>query len=182
MLAQQVAKVYGHALFDLAKEANLLDKAWEQFDSLAEYLKKDSAFLDFMAAPQILDSHKTDLIKKVFGSHLEKPFLNFLMILTEKHRINFLSEIIDEFDRLVRAEKGVVRATCITTAPLTEDERKQMIKQLIKKTSFKIELEEKIDKSIIGGVILILHNQIIDDSIRYHLGLLKNRLMRVKVH
>ncbi len=182
MLAQQVAKVYGHALFDLAQERNLIDTAWEEFNSLAEYLKQDRAFLNFMTAPQALRSHKTDLIKKVFGGRFEKPFLDFLMILTEKHRINFLAEIIDEFDRLVRAEKGIVRAVCITTAPLTEEERMQMIDRLVKKTSLKIELEEKIDKSIIGGVILILHNQIIDGSIKYHLGLLRNRLMRVKVH
>jgi len=182
MLAQQVAKVYGHALFNLAREENLLDRAWEQFDSLAKYLKIDSTFLDFMTAPQVPDRHKVDLITRTFGSRLEKPFLDFLMVLTDKHRIHFLSEIIDEFDRLVRAEKGIARATCITTAPLTQEERKLMIDRLSAKTSLKIELEEKIDPSIIGGAIVILHNQIIDASIKYQLGLLRNRLMEVKVH
>jgi F-type H+-transporting ATPase subunit delta len=182
MLAQQVAKKYSHALFDLAKEKKLLDKAWDQFNALAVYLKKDSTFLDFMSAPQVLEKHKIDLLKKVFQSRLEKPFLDFLFVVTDKHRINFLPEIIDEFDRLVRAERGISRATCITTISLSDSERKSLIEQLAKKTSMKIELEEKIDKSIIGGMIVILQNQIIDGSVKYHLSLLRNKLMRVKVH
>jgi F-type H+-transporting ATPase subunit delta len=182
MLAQQVAKKYGRALFDLAKEKNLLDRAWEQFNALAEYLKKDNAFLDFMTAPQVLDDHKIRLLKNVFGSRLEKPFLDFLLVITDKHRINFLPEIIEEFDRLVRAERGIAKASCITAIALSDDERKNLIARLSKKTSLKIELEEKIDKTIIGGMIVILQNQIIDGSIRYQLSLLKNKLMRVKVH
>jgi F-type H+-transporting ATPase subunit delta len=182
MLAEQVAGRYATALFQLAREAGLLDHAWEQLNALADYLKKDKTFINFMAAPQITDEKKLDLIKKVFESRLDKPFYNFLLVLTDKHRINYLPNIIEEFDRLVRIERGIVKAVCITTFPLSEAEREKLLIKLAQKTSLKIELEEKIDKSIIGGIVVMLHNKIIDGSIKYNLSLLRNRLMKTKVH
>ncbi len=182
MFAQQVAKKYSHALFELAREKNLVDKAWEQFNSLAEYLKKDDTLLNFLAAPQVADQKKHALVEKVFSERLEKPFYAFLVFLVRKRRINFLPEIIEAFDYLVRTEKKLARAACISAVPLTEEERRNVIERLQKKTSLKIELEEKIDKSIVGGMIIMLHNQIIDGSIRHGLNELKNRLMKVKVH
>ena len=182
MLAQQVAKKYSVALFSLAAEKGILDTAWEQFGLLGEYLKADDTFLDFMSAPQIPDQQKEDLVTKAFSGKLENSFFNFLMVLIRKRRVGFLPEIIDELDRQIRAEKGISRATCITVNPITDNERQQLIEKLAQKTSLKIELEEKIDKSILGGMIIILHNQIIDGSVRFALDQLKNRLMKVKVH
>jgi len=182
MIAQQVAKRYSSALFDLAREQNLLDQAWQQFKTLRGYLEKDKTFLDFMSAPQVPDEDKNNLIKKVFSSSLEKPLYNFMLFLAVKRRITFLPEIIDEFDRLVKAHKGIAKATCITVSKISDSERQKLIEQLKQKMSLEIELEEKLDKSILGGMIVILHNQIIDGSVSHGLEELKNRLMKVKVH
>jgi ATP synthase F1 delta subunit len=182
MLAQQVAKKYSGALLELAQEHNILDRAWTEFKAIGEFLKKDRTFLDFMSAPQVPGEAKDRLITKVFSTRLEKPLFNFILFLARKRRISFLPDIIVEFDRLVKAEKGIIRATCITTAKIPEAERQRLIEKLTKKTSLKVELDEKIDKSIIGGMIVILHNKIIDGSLRHGLDQLKNRLMKVRVH
>ncbi len=182
MLAQQIGKRYAAALFELAREKGLLDKAWEEFNALAEYFRKDHTFIDFISAPQISGDDKAALIKRVFQDRMEKPFYDFIRFLTEKHRIRYLPEIIDEFDRLVRAERGIVRVTCLTTFPISPKARQLLLEQLTAKTRFKIELEEKIDKSIIGGMVIMLHDRIIDGSLRFALSQLKNRLMKVKVH
>ncbi|UCD17854.1 MAG: ATP synthase F1 subunit delta [Candidatus Zixiibacteriota bacterium] len=182
MIAQQVAKKYSSALFDLARERNLIDQAWDQLTTLAEYLRKDRTFLDFMSAPQVPDEDKFKLVTKVFADRLEKSVYNFLQFLVTKRRLKFLPEIIDEFDRLVRADKGIARATCITALRITDAERENLKRMLAARTSLEIELEEKIDESIIGGMIVILYDQIIDGSIRYGLDQLRNRLMKVKVH
>ncbi len=182
MLAQQIAAKYGRALFELARERNLIDVAWEQFNVLSEYIGKDRTFMDFMAAPQIPDAQKHELMTKVFAERLAHPFFEFLLVLVDKHRMKFLPEIIEEFDRLVRIERGIISAVCITTAPISPEEREKLIERLARKSGLKIELEERIDESIVGGMIVIFQNQIIDGSIRYALSLLRNRLMKTKVH
>ncbi|MEW5923987.1 MAG: ATP synthase F1 subunit delta [Candidatus Zixiibacteriota bacterium] len=182
MLAQQVAKKYSTALFELARERNLLDTAWEQFDALAGYLKKDRTLLDFMEAPQVSDEKKLALIEKAFANRLDKPFYDFLLVLVDKRRFKFIPDIIEHFDNLVREEKSIARAICISAVPLTDAERNKLVQNLQKKTSLKIELEEKVDKTILGGMVVMLRNQIIDGSIRHSLDLLRNRLLKVKVH
>lgn len=182
MLAQQVAKKYSRALLEITKDKNLLDTAWDQLGSLLEYLKKDKTFLNFMAAPQVSDQKKAALVEKAFVDKLERPFYDFILVLVKKRRINFLPQIIEEFDRLCRAEKGIAKATCITATPLTDDERREVIERLAQKTSLKIELEEKRDELVIGGMIVMLRGQIMDGSIRYGLDQLRNRLMKVRVH
>ena len=182
MLAQQVAKKYSVALFELAREKSLIDIAWDQFNALAEFLRKDETFLDFMEAPQISDRDKMALVKKVFESRLERPFYDFLLFLVRKRRIRFLPEIVEYFDNLVREDKGLARATCISAMPITEAERREIISRLERKTSLKIELDERVDKSLIGGMVVMVKEQIIDGSIRHGLDLLRNRLLKVKVH
>jgi F-type H+-transporting ATPase subunit delta len=182
MLAQQVAKKYSAALFELARERNLIDIAWEQFNSLAEFLRRDETFLNFMEAPQISEQKKMALIEKVFENRLERPFYDFLLVLVGKRRIRFLPEIVEYFDNLVREDKGIARAICISAVPISDAERKEVIARLQRKTSLKIELEEKVDESLIGGMVVMFREQIIDGSIRHGLDLLRNRLLKVKVH
>jgi F-type H+-transporting ATPase subunit delta len=182
MFAQQVAKKYSTALFELATEQNKIDSIWDQFNSLGELVRKDRTFLNFMAAPQISDAKKETLIKNTFSERLEKSLYNFLTFLARKRRIKYLPDIVEYFDELVREYKSIARATCITAIPISDEERQRVIDKLQAKTSLKIELVEKIDKSIIGGMIVLVRNQIIDGSIRQDLIELKNRLMKVKVH
>jgi F-type H+-transporting ATPase subunit delta len=181
MLAQEVAQKYAHALFLSAKEKGLIDKAYEQLSDLKNYLESDPTLLDFLKAPQVLDEHKQALVQKVFSSRLERLFVEFLLVLVQKHRIGFLPDVIDEFTRLVEAEKGIGRVTIITAVPLNEAERSELITNLAAKTGLKIELEEKIEPRIIGGSIVILHNEIIDGSVRRGLDLLEEQLEKVKV-
>lgn len=181
MLAQQVAKKYSTALFNIVKEKGLLDQAYEQFEDLDNLIKSDDTLLDFLLAPHILDQHKLALVRDVFGPRLEPLFLEFLLVLVDKHRIGFLHEIIEEFRARVAEERNMVVARITTTKPLTEMDRKNLITRLESKTSKSVELEEKVDPAILGGMIVILGDQIIDGSVKHHLTLLRDELMKLKV-
>ena len=181
MLAQEVARKYAQALFGAAKEKGLIDKAYEQFNDLKAFLASDSTLLTFLKAPEVLEERKLALVRNVFRERIEQLFIEFLIVLVTKHRIAFLLEVIDEFTRLVEAEKGIGRATIITATPLNEKEKSDLVAKLAAKTGLKIELEEKVDPDILGGMIVILHNEIIDGSVRRGLDLLEAQLAKVKV-
>ena len=132
MLVQEVARKYAQALFLSAKEKSLIDTAYEQFSDLKAFLVSDPTLLNFLNAPQVLDEHKLALVQDVFGNRLERLFVEFLMVLVKKHRIAFLPEVIDEFSRLVEAEKGIGRVTVITVVPLSESEKSKLIGKLAK--------------------------------------------------
>ena len=182
MLSQEVAKKYANALFLSVKEKQLTNMAYEQFGALKELIHKDKTLLNFLSAPQVLSEQKQTLIRKVFSSRIEQLFVEFLIVLVEKKRITFLSEIIDEFSRLIEAEKGIGRVTVITARPLDNAERSRLKEKMTAKTKLEIVLEEKVDRSILGGMIIILHNEIIDGSVRHGLAMLEEQLHKVRVH
>ncbi|MCP4567370.1 MAG: ATP synthase F1 subunit delta [FCB group bacterium] len=181
MLAQQVAIKYSTALFNLVREKNMVDLAFEQFEELDELVRKDDTLLQFLLAPHILDQQKTALLKDVFGGRLDPLFLEFLLVLVNKHRIGYLHEIIEEFRALVAEARGIVVARVTTAVPMTDDARSHLCQRLQTKTSKTVELDEKLDPAIMGGMIVILGDQIIDGSVRNKLSLLKDDLMKLKV-
>lgn len=182
MLAQEVAKKYANGLFLSVKDKQKTDLAYDQLRDLGDFLKKDPTLLNFLVAPHVLDEHKLALVSDVFKSRLDPLFVQLLILLVTKHRVGFLHEIVDEFTRLVEAEKGIARATVITAVPLTDTERTKLDEKLVAKTSLTVVIEEKIDPDIIGGMIVILHNEIIDGSIRRELDLIEEKLSKVRVH
>ncbi len=182
MLAQEVAKIYANALLLSVVEKGMIDVAYDQFKSLKELLAKDKSLVNFLSAPQVLDENKLSLVRDVFSSRMEKLFVEFLVVLIDKNRVNFLPQVIDEFTRLVEAKRGIGRVTVITAVPLVEDERVRLKDKMQKKTNLEIILEEKVDPSIIGGMIIILHNEIIDGSVSHGLNAVEEQLAKVRVH
>jgi F-type H+-transporting ATPase subunit delta len=108
--------------------------------------------------------------------------VEFLIVLINKHRIGYLHEVIGEFIRLVKAERGIAAVTVLSAVPPAEGERQRLIEKLKARTGMTIELEEKIDPDIIAGMIVILHNEIIDGSVRRGLDVLQGQLAKVRVH
>ena len=182
MLSQEVAKIYANALLLSVVEKGMIDVAYDQFESFKKLIAKDKSLVHFLASPQILDENKKSLIRDVFSSRVEKLFVEFLVVLVDKNRVNFFPEIIDEFTRLVEAKRGIGRVTVITAVPLNDDERVKLKDTMQKKTNLEIILEEKVDPSIIGGMIIILHNEIIDGSVSHGLNAVEEQLAKVRVH
>jgi len=181
MLAQEVAKKYSTALFNIVREKKLIDQAFGQFADLDRLLATDKSLLQFLLAPHILDQHKTALVRDVFGNRLEPLFLEFLLVLVQKHRIGFLHEIIEEFRMRVADARGILVAKITTAIPLNDGDRANLKARLAAKTGKTIEFEEKVDPSIIGGMIVILKDQIIDGSVKHELSLLEDELLKLKV-
>ena len=182
MLVWEVAGKYANALFLSANERNRLDSTYEQLNDLGELVRSDKTMLNFLSAPQVLDETKKSLLRKVFTERIDRLLVEFLVVLVDKNRIGYLPEIIDEYARLVEAEQGVGRVTVVTAVPLNDAERKKLSAKMVAKTGLKIVLEEKVDPAIVGGMIVVLHDEIIDGSIRHGLNLLKEQLEKVRVH
>ena len=182
MLAQEVAKKYAGGLFLSVKERGLVDQAHDQLKDLKDFLTDDPTLLNFLMAPHVLDGNKLDLVRDVFTDRMDRLLVEFLIVLVDKHRIGYLHEVIGEFIRLVKAEGGIALVTVLSAVPLAEGERQRLIEKLKARTSMTIELEQKIDPDIIAGMIVIVHNEIIDGSVRRGLDVLGGQLSKVRVY
>lgn len=182
MLAEEVAHKYATALFLAAREKNILDSVHDELQSLHQVIRSDRALLNFLSAPQVLEESKAKMLRETFEKRINRLLVEFLVVLVHKHRVNFLDEIIEEFGNQYETEKGIGRATVITALPMTKQERGEITTRLAARTGKTIVLQEKIDPSIIGGMIAMFDGDIIDGSVRHSLSELREQLTHLRVH
>lgn len=182
MRETRVAHRYAHALFQVAVSRKMVDLIASELFQLRNFTEKDKRFLRFLEAPQILKEEKERLINSMFSASLSKPMVSFILLLIEKNRIEFLVDIARDFEKVLQEHREIIKAQVTTAVPIDDDFQARLRARLEKLTGKKIEMIHKIDKGIIGGIIVQLNFKVIDRSVRYELESLKHDLMSLKVY
>lgn len=178
----RVAKRYAHALFNVALTKGTIDIVSSEIFQLKSFSDKDKRFIGFLAAPQVPTEQKIAMVKTLFTTRLSPSLLSFLLLLIEKSRVGFLGEIGREFEKLVEDYKGLIKARVTTAVYIEEDYKKRLREKLMSVTNKNVEILHRIDKNIMGGIIVQLNYTVIDKSVKSQLELLKHDLMSLKVY
>ena len=182
MISSEVAKRYAAGLFQLAAEKKIIDQIAVEMRAIGEVCKKDRTLLDFLAAPQIRDQDKEKVIKAVFSGRVSKPVNQLLELIMRKRRSQYIVEITEEYQDLVLESQGIIKTRVISAVALKDKEISELKKRLERKTGKQIQLTHQVRPEILGGMIVHLGNQVIDNSIKYQLSILRDRLLELKVH
>ena len=87
--------------------------------------------------------------------------------------------MVDRFRELVRRQRGIALAEVRTALPLSDDERTAIAERLRALTGDRIEMNEMVDESLIGGIVVRIGDQLYDASVRSRLERLRARLTAV---
>jgi F-type H+-transporting ATPase subunit delta len=158
---EELGRVYGDALFDVAKETGKLDRIHEQLGEFADAVSESHDLQVFLFSPYFSSAEKREgLAKSVSGA--EEELMNFLELLAEKHRMPALSHIRRHFEERW-AEDAVV-----------EHVRAEVERQ----TERTIDLRSEVDPDILGGLVLRVGNMVLDASIRSKLEQLRKEVAK----
>ncbi|UCB51512.1 MAG: ATP synthase F1 subunit delta [Candidatus Zixiibacteriota bacterium] len=182
MIESRVAVKYATALFRTAKRIAQLESISRDLVALSELLSKNVLLRNFVESPQVLEKDKKELLTSTFKPMISEALFSFLMLLLSKHRIQYLVSMTEEFQRLVKEDQGIVEARLITARSLDQALSDQLREELEKSTGKKVEMKLEQDPSLIGGIVVILGDKIIDRSIRYQLSQLKDQMSALKVY
>ncbi len=164
-----VEKVYSDALFEIAKDEKSSEIVKDELIAAVKALDACPDIYKVLSAPNISNGEKTDIIEKIFGGKISDTTLNFLCVLTLKGRIKYLSGITEDFHDKWRDKEDVLGVTVTSAKSLTDKQRKQLVKKLSEKYHKKIELSEKTDPDIMGGLIVSFKDTMLDGSVRTRL-------------
>jgi F-type H+-transporting ATPase subunit delta len=182
VIESQVARRYATALFRTAKRVDQVDRILDDLKAIADLLRGDPNLKNFLEAPQILDQYKRELITTAFKDLISEALFSFLILVLDKHRIEYLLSMAKDYERLVKEDQSILQTRVITTRVLDPVSRDRLKEELERTTAKKIEMLLKIDPQIIGGIIVILGNKIIDRSIKHQLDELKEEMLALTVH
>ncbi len=168
---------YAKALFLLAQEKNILEQVREDMLLVEKAMKENSRFGLYLDSPVVRPSQKRELISKVFQNHINVISLNFLDLLIQNKRENYLESIFRRFFSDYRKYKGI-KTAMITTANKISNSTYEKIKLMISNIfKSEIELNINIDAGIIGGYVLRVEDQQYDASVSTGLKRIKKSLL-----
>jgi F-type H+-transporting ATPase subunit delta len=178
MNVSTVAKRYALALFQLAKEKQLLDQLEAELRVVKEVTEKNPDLFAVLKSPKLSKSDKKKMVETTFSG--ANPFvLNLLKLLVDRHRQNEIGAVADEFIALVNDEKGIAQATVTSVRMLTEEESQALSSSFAAKVGKKsLKIENTVDSKLLGGLKVRIGNRIFDGSLQGKLERLERQLLR----
>ncbi len=181
MAGKEVSKIYAGALLDIGTESNILSRIEEDLGSLAELITGDRDLMLFLNTPVISKDKKKKLIEKLFSDKFHAYTICFLKVLIDNERQQLLPDIHKYFVELIDKINNRQQIKVITSVRLEKSVLKNIENSISEKLKKSIIIEEAIDESILGGIIIKIDDKLIDGSIAKDLNILKNKLIESKV-
>ena len=169
---------YARALFELALDEKTVDAVkadLEKFDAMIAA----SADLHRLVRSPVFGAEEQG---KALAAVLQQAGIgglaaNFLKLITANRRLFAVRDMIRDFRKLVARWKGEVTAE-VTVAEQLSDARLQELKDTLKSITGEkaIDLNVKVDPSIIGGLMVKLGSRMVDSSLRTKLNAIKHAM------
>ena len=168
-------KRYAQAAFELALKENELE-GWQQGLRMIADLSKNEELMALLQNPRLPFPAKRSLLEKLLeGIH---PFaLNLALLLVSKGILRRSGDILQQYNQLLDAHRGVERAKVTAALPLAEEDQDAISRRLEKIVEHKVVIDAHVDPSIIGGFIARVGDTLIDGSIRQKLESLKRSMV-----
>jgi F-type H+-transporting ATPase subunit delta len=178
MLSGAVARRYAQALFELAVEVKLLNEFEVQLKALAKAISDNPEIQKVLFHPQISPANKQELLHKIFEGQLSPQIKNFVNMIIDRRRQNFIVDIYTEYKQLADNAHNILEARIKSAVALGEQQQAQLQSNLSKLTGKSIRLVAEVDPSLIGGVVVKIGDRVIDGSVAGRLAKLREALVQ----
>lgn len=160
-----IARPYAEALFRVAKESGNL-ATWSERLAMLSQLAANSDVRGAIGDPNVAATQLVDLFGSACGTAVDAELSNFVQLLSKNNRLVLLPEIAALYESYKQAEEGVKQAEIISAFPIDASQVSALVPQL--EAIFKARLESSVtvDPSLIGGIKVVVGDQMLDASVR----------------
>jgi F-type H+-transporting ATPase subunit delta len=166
---------YATALFDLAAESNAVDAVKADLDRFDALVAESVDLMRLVRSPVFSTDQQLDALTAVLQrAGIGGIAANFVKLVTTNRRLFAVRDMIKAYRQLVARHKGEVTAE-VTVAEQLSDKHVEALRAALKSVSGKdVDLDVKVDPSIIGGLVVKLGSRMVDTSLRTKLNAIKH--------
>ena len=182
MKNSQVASRYSKAIFELAIEKNQVEEINSDLQAIAKLLKDEPELTTIFFHPRLSKEEKSTLVNEVFKAVVKTEYaINFLNLAIAKKREKDIPAICMAFNNLYDSYKRQLPVEIISAFEIDKKQLKSILTSITKRTGREPLPTVKIDKEILGGIILKYEDKIIDGSVRKQLQQLADSIKAIPV-
>ena len=172
----QIGANYGGALYDLAADENLSRDILEQLQVLSQSFSQEPGFLRLLSTHSIAKAERSKIVADSFAGKVHPYVLNFLRILTEKGYVRHFPECVDAYRMRYNQANNILPVTAVTALELSDAQKNRLQMKLQEQTGKTIELTNRVDPDVLGGVRLDFDGKCVDDTLTHRLDSIRHML------
>ena len=177
-MAREVESVYGNALFEAAKDEGRLNELFGESESLQEIICGNPELSRVLTHPDIKSDEKLALIDNIFAGRADGLFVETMKLAIDKGHSGHIAGILRFFSDRVMEELKIGRAEVSSAVPLSDIQREKVENKLLETTGFsKLNVNYKVDKTLIGGLVIKIGDRVVDSSVKTSLESLRKSLI-----
>ncbi|MCX5807298.1 MAG: ATP synthase F1 subunit delta [Proteobacteria bacterium] len=179
MISQSIAKRYAKGLFAVGEKDGKYRDYLDEIEKILNVFDEAPQLGKALMLPILEMEKRKELLSDIMKAlSVAIPLANMFSMLLEKNRIGYLHMIKDVYSELVDEKEGRVRGTLYTAYPLVDIMKMRIEEELKKKMHKDVMLQVVEDKTLIGGVKVIVKGTIIDGSVKQQLETLKENILK----
>ena len=171
-----LAREYGEALYELARDENLGLLIFEQMDDISALLKQQPEFIRLLCSRAIDRDTRLKIVDDTFGNHVHPYVTNFMKLLVQREHFDAFLLCAQWFHQRYNDDNGIVEARVTSAVALEENELTALRVKLAHISGRQVKLITAVDPSLIGGVRVEMDGRRYDNTIQDRLGRLKRSL------
>jgi F-type H+-transporting ATPase subunit delta len=179
LIKQSIAKRYARGLLAVGEKDGLYREYLQQLEEFLLVVEKGPKIERALMVPLLeMDKRKALLSDIVKALGMGKAPGALLGLLLERNRMSYLPSICDAYEEMVNEKEGLVKGVGFSAYPMTDAAKARLEEALGARLSKKVRLDMREDKSLIGGIKVIVGGLRIDGSVKRQLELLNESMMK----
>jgi F-type H+-transporting ATPase subunit delta len=173
-----VTNTYARAFADVVFSDRLDPaKIFEEAESLAALVAGSRDLREVWHTPSIPAEQKRAVLDAIAArQQISRPVRNFMAVLIDHHRVDFLGPIVKQFGRELNQRLGFTEAAITSARALSEPERHSLEAEVENLTGRKVLARYSEDATILGGAIVRIGSTIYDGSVKGSLERIREQL------
>ncbi|MBF0165824.1 MAG: ATP synthase F1 subunit delta [Magnetococcales bacterium] len=177
MLNPALAKRYATALADLASEEKKLDAVAEDLTRFADVLKATPGLRFLLTSPTASSQAKHAAVDAFIANAAPTKLLgNFLKLLIDKRRMEYIEAMIVAYQRETEARSGRIAVEVQTPVALDKRHMEDLKSALSRITGKEVRLDSRVEPALLGGIVVRIGSLMMDYSVSNHLNRLKAQM------
>lgn len=172
----EFGREYGEGLYALCAEEHIERDALRQVQALKTSFRENEDFLRLLGNMTLSKEQRVAILDDTLRGSVHEYVLNFLKLLVERGAIHEFAECADAYRACYNRDHGVVEAEVTTAQPLTDSQRQKLIEKLQGMTGKEVVIKEKVDASVLGGVLLQMDGKRFDNTVAHRLNAIKQAM------